>query len=646
MGHAYFMDAGTVFNAEPTVEIAIAVAALGVFLAVGAILVPRSTTGSCPLLWVAAALTSGLIFFNGVSATVMMGRFGFFSLPPLMQTVLAAAWWRAHRRSANADTVDSLRNVLVPLAALLAGCALFACWYTSFTTADGAVRDIYGDLGYYGQLAMSLREAGHASLWSSTLGAALEESGGQMDVWYHWGSILLGTAVHEWTGRPSLSCLLFVGEIIMDFILIINAGAIVRSLTGWSGGHSLLAGAASVFAVVFLRVLVLLPQVSLIPFDVHHYYRVGLLTQFPYKADALPLLLATGAWLRGKDRLAFPVLFFAGFGAPHVFAAGGVMAGALLTAGILLRNPHLWRTAAVVIGVLLAAASVLAVGFGVTVPKSPDSQMLNVGFETIRSGLRTALLDSLTDLLLLAPVVPGIVHLMRSTDGMGGAPPGRRRVLGWMAICAVAGSYAAFHIFLGLADRSHFTTFTHIVMVMPVGMWGLASLASKSRGWRRYAAASMLVLCSVLGAADIGFSRSQVARAKWSVKDITVIRASLGDEPFGYFAKSDRNWWIPKHSTLASMLGVRCVRLNSIESVDKVGKTSRYYGSERPFVLVPREAGETEAQWSIRFARKLGVRRVLEIGDDKLPEEMRATVRPVASSGPLRLFEIQAESSR
>ena len=88
------------------------------------------------------------------------------------------------------------------------------------------------------------------------------------------------------------------------------------------------------------------------------------------------------------------------------------------------------------------------------------------------------------------------------------------------------------------------------------------------------------------------------------------------------------------------------MRLNSIESVDKVGKTSRYYGSERPFVLVPREAGETEAQWSIRFARKLGVRRVLEIGDDKLPEEIRAIVRPVASSGPLQLFEIQAESSR
>lgn len=634
------MDAITVFNANPAVEIAIAVSTLGVILAIGAMLLPRSTTGGCPLFWVAAALTSGLIFFNGVSATVIMGRFGFYSFPPLAQLVLAAIWRRTQRKSCSLNQMENLRGLLPPLAALLAACALFVWWFMSFTTADGAVRNIYGDLGYYGQLAMGLKKAGHASLWSGTLGAALKESGGQMDVWYHWGGVLLGAALHQWTGRPIFSCLLFEGEIIINFILIVNAGAIIRSLTGWSCGRSLLAGAVSMFAVVFLRVLVLLPQVSLIPFDVHHYYRVGLLTHFPYKADALPLLLAAGAWLRGKNWLALPMLFFAGFAAPHVFAAGGVMAGALLTVGILMRHPRMWRTAAVVIGVLLMAAAVLAVGFGVTVPKSPDSQMVTFGIETIRNGLREALLDSVINLLLLAPVLPGIVHLMRSAEGTGDASAERRRVLGWMAICAVAGSYAAYHIFLGLGDRAHFTTFTHVVMVLPVGIWGLASLVSRSRGWRKYAAVSLLVLCAMLGAADIGFSRSQVARTKWSVQDLTTVRASLGDEPFGYFAKLDRNWWIPKHATLASMMGVRCLRVNGEISVDNGGATARYYGSSRPYVLVPRETGETAAQWSLRFARKTGVRHLLEIGDDTLPDEIKAAARLVVSSGPLKLYQL------
>jgi hypothetical protein len=111
-------------------------------------------------------------------------------------------------------------------------------------------------------------------------------------------------------------------------------------------------------------------------------------------------------------------------------------------------------------------------------------------------------------------------------------------------------------------------------------------------------------------------------------------------QPLGYFAVLDRQWWISFNAPLGAVLESPILRLNSVYSRDHLHEFASFYGSGAPYVLVPKQAGEDDLQWSLRFARKLGIRYVLETDRDPLPEALRSQVKLVIKAGVLALFEL------
>ena len=123
-----------------------------------------------------------------------------------------------------------------------------------------------------------------------------------------------------------------------------------------------------------------------------------------------------------------------------------------------------------------------------------------------------------------------------------------------------------------------------------------------------------------------------------------MIQSQLKGRPFGYFALTDREWWMPEQSSLAAVLDSRCIRLNEIDLVDNHGTFSKYYGADIPHRLVPALPGESSDAWSLRFARRLGLACVIELKPNSLPAAIKAQCRPLASAGGMTLFEIMPDS--
>jgi hypothetical protein len=142
-----------------------------------------------------------------------------------------------------------------------------------------------------------------------------------------------------------------------------------------------------------------------------------------------------------------------------------------------------------------------------------------------------------------------------------------------------------------------------------------------------------------MGAHDIWHARERLTALPYKAEDLRALRMSLNGQAVGYFAQTDRQWWISKHSTLASLLDVRCVRLNSIPSMDG-DPYSRYYGASRPLELVPAREGESPAEWSLRFARRLGIRMIMETDADPLPETIKTGAKVLHAGPSLRLYEL------
>ncbi|MBX7208162.1 MAG: hypothetical protein K1X78_07620 [Verrucomicrobiaceae bacterium] len=637
------MQAATDLDANFATSVTASLVVLLLCLAGGAPLTPRCLRrGGCDLTSLAFMLASGLVFWSGIAAAVTMRGAGFWLAMPVIQATLAALLWRREAVVCPPARTGRRRAVrlVAPVLVMVAVCVLFIRWWAAFRSPDGRVVDVHSDLGYYGQLVLGMKESGHASLWSGVLGSAVVESGAPFDVWYHWGPVWLASGVHEFAGLSVMESLLQADRIVLTVLLAIAAGAIVETLTGWSPGWSLLVGGISVIAVPLLKMFGILWFAGVLPYGILQHHSTSLVIQLSYHVEALLVLVALAAWLSSEDLPAGAMLFFAGVSAPHALAAAGVMAGALLTAGLLRRDRVMWKTALAVISILLAAWAMLSFVLGVNLPKSPESRMLTVGFNAIRLALRAGLVDTLISIVAGALMVPGVVHLMRLKDE--GVQAERPRILGWMALCALAGGFAAYHLFSSMADRFHFSAFTRIVLIVPTAIWGMARMASRTAGPRKAASIALIILGGLMGVSDLVQYKNQTSFAKWSATDLGVIKKALGSEPFGYFAASDRNWWIPEHCTLASFLNVRCVRLNFIKSTDAAGQNGIFYGSSKPRELVPLLEGESEDQWSLRFARKLGIKRILEVEKEPLPDAISRSARKIAASGPLRVYELPA----
>lgn len=584
----------------------------------GRLLLPATVAGRDPLEASALSLGWGLLFFAGCAATWLSGRFCYGSLVPLLQL----AFFRPHKIVLQAE-----KGAVVLMLLAWPVCALFTGWLYDWTLPEG-MRDLHGDLGYAVQLSLGLPEAAASTHWAATLGPEATA-----DVWYHWAPVWLAAGLAKLTGLPGMVLMYHIVAAALCFELLLLAAALVRCLSGMRTAPALLAGAASLIGVQWIKMFGVLWLSPWLPFGALQHSRLSLLGQFSYQFEAMVILMAIAAWQFRQRGLATLLLYLAGLSSPHNVAVMGVAAGTLLGLGLLLRRRDLWQPAAAMVLLLLAAWATLKWGFHVDLPKASGQALFVFDWRVLLGRLRAGILDAGVGLLLEILLLPGLICLMRQKERPEAA------ALGWLALSALVGSYLAYHLLRHVSDSFHFTMLAHAALVMPVSLWGLACLWQNSAGTRRTLHATIIALSMLMGLHDLWHARSRDKALPFATEDMDLVRDTLAGRPFGYFTESDRQWWISKHCTLASFLDSRCVRLNGIPAVDG-DQHSQYYGAARPRELVPRQPGETEHEWSLRLARQLSVRHLLETGSDLLPDDLRPRVRLVCAGKTLRLYEL------
>lgn len=604
----------------------------------GWLLVPMQTVRGCWLTGDAARLISGLVFLSGVAATWCLQRFCFVSLLPVMQ-VCFAFWAQRHARVAEELEVVSdvsPRERVRVLALVLIACVTFEWWNTGWQNADGSLRLIHLDLSYFAQTVGGLMESRVADGWSAALGAHAAQSPEARDVWYHWGPMWLAAGVCGVTKLMPMAALLHVTGTAMDIALVLAAAAIVRTLTGMNVRRSLVLGAASLVAVQIARVLGTKWFALSVETNSMQLGRFPLAYAFSYKFEAMALLLAIAMWLRQQKVFAGVLLACAALSSPHAVAMGGVTAGIAILPGVLTRKRELWRTALIIIGILLAVWGGLHFLMGIGLPKASGQSLLKLDFESLRLGLKRGVVEACIALLLGALSLPGIVWLILGRDERA---TDESRMLGWFALSGIIGSFIGLRLLDGVADNLHFVFITHAVLVMPAGVWGLACMIQHSNRTARLVAMIVLALSTGMGVWDLVHLHGQYAQSPWKRGELDPLKAALRGRAFGYFAKVDRPWWMSKHSSVAAMLEARCVRLQQMEGENDEAY-ARYYGAARPYQLVPRYEGESADDWSLRFAHKTGVDCMIELGSDTIPEAVKKHLRVVIAVPHATLYEL------
>lgn len=633
------MSAHSPLDSHP---ISLVLALAGTLVAIfgsGRMLVPEH--GPWQSSWTKRALefASGLVFVTSVTATVVLGRMCYLTVLPILQVGLAFYGLRKWCQSSAQGPKPSdgwNRGEFAILGGLALACLVFTCWHQRWKLADDGLRSFHSDLGYFVQMVEQLPEARIANGWTAVMGERLRELPGQHDVWYHWGAMWLAVAVKRWiTNLPSLEALLIITGSALNLGLLLTASSIAQTLCRISRWRSLAIGAASLVAVQWLRAYGLLWIADWFPYGVVQHLRWTLTTMFSYKFEGVLVLAALAAWLEQRTLVAMLLLFCAGVSAPHTVGALGATAGTLGLVGLLLKRPPLWKTAGILITVLLSAWALVTLAFGCGMPKAEGQHLLSLDLENLRRSLRAAVIDSGIGLLIGAFSLPGILHLIRSHDDRATE---EGRTLGWMALCALIGPYAAYSFLHTMVDRFHFITLAQAVLVLPAGIWGAARMARwESTRWLRWCGVALIVITTAMGIHDVIWLRATDTRLPCTQSNVKALREVLHGRPFGFFASNDRQWWIPKHTVIASLLESRCIRLNELETKDAY---SRYYGTDPVHQLVPRQPPESSEAWSLRFAARMGVKHVLDLPSDPLPAAMKPFVKEVAKTGDLRLFEI------
>lgn len=621
------------------VACALAALVLGVVaMLVGRGLVTSRTMDDHGLLHHAVTLIAGLLFITGVMATVLLRRPCYYTLMPVLLIGWRLIW---ARWSPPAPSIAAPREpwprIVLPLMMVAAVVFGFEWWFGGWMQGDGSVRKIHSDLGFYVQALKALPEARLANSWAATLGVHAADSLDLRDFWYHWGPIWLASAITSTTSIAPIAALLIIVPALVDLAMVLAAAAIIQRLTRWPVAACLLLGVVSLLAVQLAKALAVLTLGDVLHYEPIQHFRTTLADAFAYKFEAMLMLGTLATWVWQRRALAVLLLFLTGLSAPHNVGILGVTAGVLGTLGIALRQRPLWRTAGIAIGTLLSAwITVKLCGAGL--PKAEGQSMLALDPGSLIKAIGDTLPDIALGLLATALTLPGLVHLIRHRDEHASD---EARILGWLPLCAIVGGFAAYHLFGTMSDRFHFTALTHAVLVLPVGIWAMARLVAVKSSAPRLLALIVIMLDGVLGIGDLRAARSREPEQAWQRADLAVIQSHLKGRPFGYFATTDREWWMPEQSSLAAVLDSRCIRLSEIDLVDKHGAFSKYYGADIPHRLVPTQPGESADAWSLRFARRLGLACVLELEPGTLPAAIKAQCQPLASAGGMTLFEIQ-----
>ena len=163
-------------------------------------------------------------------------------------------------------------------------------------------------------------------------------------------------------------------------------------------------------------------------------------------------------------------------------------------------------------------------------------------------------------------------------------------------------------------------------------------MLSSRRKTPAFTGAAVFTIVAVLGAYDLPKRHAALLpESPLPAESVAAFSRKLSGGKFGYFATSDRNWWIPVHSSLAAISGSTCIRLNPLPvDQDWAGKQ---YGSDVPEQIVPRSDHESGEDWSGRLAEALGINHLLAGPDSVLPGPLREQFVPVADAGVYSLWE-------
>jgi hypothetical protein len=367
--------------------------------------------------------------------------------------------------------------------------------------------------------------------------------------------------------------------------------------------------------------------------------KTTLAVYFTYKFESMVLFAAALAWLGKSRALASILLIAAAISAPHTVAAMGAAAGVFAAGALLLRKGAAFRWAAgVIVGLLVGVLMVKVLGSEVA--GGVGQKAVSFGWKEFSLVLTLGLREMLWSVLLSAVSLPGILHLIRARDAVATA---EMRMMGWLALSGVVGSCWAAHLLeqlFKMADRYHVMIFIQVVLVMPMGIWGLVRIMSLSVGMRRVAALALLIASLGMGVHDLWVPLFRRIPTRWQTEDLARVREILQGQPLGYWGTSDGGWWFSKHGVLGSMLGSRILRINPL-ATERDSNASQFYGYSVPLKMLPPDGDENLREWATRFARKVGVEYVAEIGLDTLPVGIRQRSDEVFSGPGLRVYRLR-----
>jgi hypothetical protein len=624
------------------VHLLLAAGVLALCAAVGRMLSGNRLHGAEPFERLVAMMVIGLLFSIGMGVTMVFQRVGVHTLVPV---ILCAVALIAFRRLPSTKVEGGWKSF--GPAWLAVGFVLLVCWSLNAWNQDlvadkGFMRMGHGDLGYFALLAKELPDARVSNHWTAVLGSALADAGLAEDQWYHWGPIWLGMLITQVTGLPALESVINVGEIVMMTLMVLLAVGIIRVLTRWNLPGSVLMGMGSFVLMPFpqhLRPFIL----KILPFGWLQHCRNNVLWQFSYLFEGLQIMFIMLCWLRGRKELALVMALCATISSPHFVCGAGIAAGALMVFGFLLRDRDLWRPAAALVGTILFGWALLQWGLGVEMATSLSQQsgagLFGFSWQGLVSQAESIVTDVGIDLFLGILLVPGWIVLirMRKDD----LPP-EARFLGWLAIAGLCGGMSAFHLFKH-EEKFHFTDFPMLLLATPIAAFGLALWISRVTGWQKLVPILVLTVGLGFGVEDLFLRKYAGKIIQLTPAQMTAVKNELKGEPYGYFTAKDRPWWIPQRAFMAALLDSRCIRLNPVMSADVSNRFSRFYNSFELMTLVPYGEGEPLHEWSLKVARKLGIKYIVKSPGDPVPAEIEVASEKVYETEGIAVLKLKLE---
>lgn len=596
---------------------------------IGCLVVPARSAPSCPWLRLSLRMAHGALFLIGTGACLAMGRVTYLIILPIAQLIASAIAWRRPRTNASLAAWRWQDGLW--LAALIVVCVVINHWIHDWMDAGGRVRMIHVDKAYWSLQVDHVLDSGVLSGWAATLGEHAKESPAVTDIWYHWGPMILAALVKKATGMLGIVAHIHVVIAALDVILVVAATSIIRRLTSLSTGWCLLLALMSITSVQWLKDYGIMWVAQDLPFGVGQHLRMTVASQMSYTLEGALIFTCLALALHGEKLWLSVTLFLAAVSAPQTLGCGLVVLTPFAFVSLLLGHRSVARAGGIAVLLLLVAWGLLHFGFHTGHAATSSSKQESI-VHLLTSATWRGLVDTLIGMFTGLLSMIGFIHLIRTRDP-------RIAWLGWLGICGMAGPFGAFHLQASNPERFQFVFFTQAVLVMPLGVWGLAHLAAHSAGSKQRIAVALLVLGFAMGLADLQHVKQVQVVEPWTATDAEKVRAELHGRPLGYFG-TDSRWWLPSQGQLGAMLGSRIIQLN--EAVTSPTFRDTYFGGV-PLQLVTQEAGETPASWSLRLAEHIGVHHVIEAkGTSPLPDAIKAGCILRIDTPTLKLYELPA----